>query len=76
MQSKKASLIESITGRVVGFGVAFFGQRIIFPLLGLEVSYIQNLYIAIFFFSIGVAQNYLLRRFFNYLTCRKSGKEV
>lgn len=70
MQSKKASVIESITGRVIGFCVAFGGQRIIFPILGIEVSYTENLYIAVFFFTLGVTQNYLVRRFFNWLTVR------
>ena len=70
MQSRKASLAESITGRVVGFCVAFGGQRIIFPILGIEVSYEQNLYIAVFFFTLGVTQNYIIRRIFNWLTQR------
>lgn len=75
MQSRKASAVESIVGRIVGFGVAFFGQRVIFPILGIEVSYTQNLYIAIFFFSLGVTQNYLLRRLFNYFTYRSIRKD-
>ena len=71
VQSKKASLAESITGRIVGFCVAFGGQRVIFPILGIDVSYEQNLYIAIFFFTLGVTQNYIIRRIFNLLTMRR-----
>ena len=74
MQSRKASLAESITGRVIGFCVAFGGQRIIFPILGINVTYKQNVYIAIFFFTLGTLQNYLVRRLFNYLTYRKDNK--
>ena len=75
MQSKKASLAESITGRIIGFCVAFGGQRIIFPILGIDVSYEQNLYIAIFFFTLGVTQKYLVRRFFNWLTMKRLAYE-
>lgn len=70
MQSRKASLVESVVGRIIGFCVAFLGQLVIFPLLGIETSYSQNFYIAIFFFTLGITQNYIVRRFFNYLTIK------
>jgi len=75
MQSRKASLAESIVGRVVGFCVASAGQRVIFPILGIDVSYKQNFYIAVFFFTLGITQNYVIRRVFNYLTYKGDNYE-
>ena len=65
MQSKKRSLVESITNVIVGFGVAFLSQRLIFPLFGIQVSMINNLYITFWFTFISLIRSYILRRIFN-----------
>ena len=74
-QSRKASLVESITGRFIGFTIAILGQRVIFPLLGMDVNIKENLIIGVFFVTLGVCQNYAIRRLFNWIHVRNQNKK-
>lgn len=64
-QKKLHSLGEAIANVIVGFGINLAGQWLIFPLLGIPVSFMETLYIAVFFTVISVARTYILRRYFN-----------
>ena len=64
-QSKKHSLIESITNVVVGLVISFLIQIIIYPLLNIEVSLNQNLFITMVFFLASFFRGYVIRRIFN-----------
>jgi len=48
-------------------GIAFVGQLIVFPALGIEVRLSQNIAITICFTVISLCRQYLLRRLFNRL---------
>ena len=65
MQSKKHSVIESITNIVIGLLISFLIQLWIYPFLGIKVSLNQNLFITWVFFITSFLRSYLLRRFFN-----------
>ena len=65
MQSKKNSLIESITNVVVGYCVALMSQIIIFPVFGIHATIKDNLMIGLFFTVVSIARSYVLRRIFN-----------
>ena len=69
MQSKKMSLVESITNVVVGYGINFFAQIVMFKSLGMEVPIHTNLFIGICFTGISLIRSYCLRRVFN--RCRE-----
>jgi hypothetical protein len=64
-QSKKQSLIETITQTVVGLAVSVCIQAIVYPLMGIPVRLNQNLVITIIFFLASLLRGYLLRRVFN-----------
>lgn len=64
MQTKRYSLIESITNIVIGYFIAFIGQLIIFPLIEIEIKINQNLIIGLYFMIISLCRSYLIRRFF------------
>jgi hypothetical protein len=66
-QSRRASIIESITGTLVGYGIALAGQLIVFPLMGITVTLNQNLLIGGIFMLISTARSYVLRRLFEWL---------
>ena len=66
-QSKKNSLIESITNVVVGLVISFFIQLIIYPALNIKVSINQNLFITMVFFMASFFRGYVIRRIFNNL---------
>ena len=69
-QSKKYSWFETFANITVGFCVAYVGQKIIFPIVGLDVAVSQNLTIATFFTVVGIARIYIMRRVFNWLHSR------
>lgn len=65
MQTKKQSLMESLTNVAVGYGVSLLSLFIIFPLLGIESSTSKNLLITLYFTVLSIVRSYVLRRFFN-----------
>ena len=65
MQSKKMSLIESITNVIVGYSISVLAQILIFPMFGLSATIKENLLIGLCFTVISIARSYILRRIFN-----------
>ena len=70
MQSKKHSLIESLTNIAIGYGVALASQLIIFPLYGMHPSLKTNIWIGAWFTLVSLCRSYILRRVFNWHTVR------
>lgn len=64
-QSKKHSIIESISNTVIGLAVSFIAQLVIYPLMEIPVTIKQNLLITLIFFLLSFIRGYLIRRFFN-----------
>ncbi len=65
MQSRKYSLIESISNVCIGYGVALLSQIIIFPFFDIQVSIKDNIYIGIWFTIISILRSFILSRVFN-----------
>jgi hypothetical protein len=65
MQSKKHSIVESLTNILVGLVTSFLIQLVIYPLLNIPVSLNENITITILFFIASFIRGYLIRRFFN-----------
>ena len=65
MQTKKFSLIESITNTLVGLIVSFLVQIIIYPLMSITVRFEQNIVITLIFTIVSILRSYILRRIFN-----------
>jgi hypothetical protein len=66
-QSRRMSLVESLTNIAVGYLVALAAQIVIFPILGVQASLSQNLMIGVLFTFVSLARSYALRRFFNWV---------
>ena len=64
-QTKKQSIIESITQTLAGLIVSLCIQLIIYPLLNIEVTFSQNLIITFVFFISSIVRGYIIRRIFN-----------
>jgi len=64
-QTKRQSIIESITQTVIGLVTSFLIQLIIYPILNIPVTFSQNLIITFVFFLASILRGYLIRRFFN-----------
>ena len=65
MQSRAQSLLEATANIALGMGIAFAGQLIVFPLVGLAVRLDQNVLITLAFTAISLGRQYVLRRCFN-----------
>ena len=65
MQSKKMSLLESITNVCIGYLVALISQIIVFPFFGINVPIRDNLLIGFWFTVISIVRSYTLRRIYN-----------
>jgi len=68
MQSKKHSLIESVTNTFVGFIVSLLIQLIIYPTMGIPVTFTQNIIITFIFTLASILRGYMVRRIFNLST--------
>ena len=64
-QSKKLSIAEAVTNTVVGLGLSFVTQIIIYPCLDIPVTLTQNVIITSVFFILSFLRSYFLRRIFN-----------
>jgi len=64
-QSKKLSLIESISQTFIGLGTSILIQVILYPIMGIPVTFKQNLIITFVFFTVSIIRGYLVRRIFN-----------
>jgi len=65
MQSKKLSIIESLTNILVGLITSFIIQLIIYPILNIPVTLNQNIIITCVFFIVSFLRGYIIRRIFN-----------
>lgn len=71
MQSKRHSVIESVTNIAVGYVINFIANMLILPLVGFNITVSQNLFIGVLYTGISIARLYLLRRFFNQITAQE-----
>lgn len=65
MQTRKQSLIEAWVNILVGYLVALATQLTLFPALGIEVKFHQNISIGLIFTVVSLIRSYVLRRMFN-----------
>ena len=68
IQSRKHSLIESLTNVAIGYGVALASQILIFPLYGIRITVSDNLAIGAWFTVISIVRSYAVRRWFTVRT--------
>jgi hypothetical protein len=64
MQTRKKSLIESLTNTFVGMGVSFIIQLVLFPLMNIPVKLHQNILITFIFTIASIGRGYIIRRIF------------
>jgi hypothetical protein len=70
MQSRRGSLIESLSNVFVGLLISFFLNAAIFPIFGWTITLSQNVSIATIYTIVSIVRSYFMRRFFNYISVR------
>ena len=68
-QTRVQSAFESATQTVIGLGISFGIQVVLYPMLKIPVTFEQNILITSVFFCASLIRQYLIRRFFN--KCKK-----
>ena len=71
MQSKKMSLIETLSSVAIGYIISLAAQMIIFPIFEIEVSLEDNLLIGLFFTVVSIVRGYYVRRLFNWIKSKQ-----
>jgi len=64
-QTKRKSMIETITQTLSGLIVSFIIQLIIYPTMGIPVTLNQNIVITLVFVTASIVRGYVIRRIFN-----------
>ena len=65
MQSKKQSLIETLTSVFVGWIIGVILNMLVLPLFDYDVNLTDGVLISIIFTAVSVVRSYVVRRFFN-----------
>ena len=65
MQSKKQSLIESLTSVGIGWLIGVILNILVLPLFDYDVSLTDGVLISIIFTAVSVIRSYIIRRWFN-----------
>lgn len=64
-QTKLDSFLEALFSTFIGFMVSLVTNMVTMPLMGISVSFSQNLVLTIIFTFVSVVRGYLVRRFAN-----------
>ena len=70
MQTRKGSLIETITNLVTGIVMSLIISHFVFPLYGFKVTLEQNFAITAIFTVASFIRSYSLRRIFNHISIK------
>ena len=65
MQTKRQSLIETLTSVFAGWLIGVILNMLVLPLFDYDVSLTDGVLISIIFTAVSVVRGYLIRRFFN-----------
>ena len=65
MQSKKDSLIESLTSTTIGWLIGVILNMLVLPLFDYDVSLTDGVLISIIFTAVSVVRSYVVRRIFD-----------
>jgi hypothetical protein len=64
-QTRLGSFIEAIINVIIGFGINFTANTLIFPLFGFHITPGANLALGLIYTVISVVRSYAVRRWFN-----------
>ena len=65
MQTKKQSLIETLTSIFVGWVIGVILNMLVLPLFDYDVNLTDGVLISIIFTAVSVIRSYIIRRWFN-----------
>lgn len=64
-QSRLSSFIEAMINIIIGFGINFTANALVFPLFGWQISTADNFLLGAIYTVISLVRSYTIRRWFN-----------
>lgn len=65
MQTVKNSFIESLINTLTGFIFSLMVQLTIFPFYNININFMDNIWITLWFTLASIIRSFIIRRFFN-----------
>ncbi len=65
MQTKRMSIVESLTNILIGYTINIFANMLILPLFDYKVTLQKNLLMGLCFTVVSLTRTYCIRRFYN-----------
>ena len=65
MQTKKQSLIETLTSVFVGWLIGVILNMLVLPLFDYNITVVDSLWVSLIFTVVSVMRGYVIRRWFN-----------
>ena len=71
MQTKRMSFVESCSNIAIGYVISVCTNAAVLPLFGFHTTITDNLLIGAIFTVVSLCRSYILRRYFNGLSCTR-----
>ena len=65
MQSKRESMVESLTNVFVGWLIGVILNLTVLPLFDYNITVVDSLWVSLIFTAVSVIRGYIIRRLFN-----------
>ena len=65
MQTKRQSLIETLTSVFVGWLIGVILNMLVLPLFDYKITVVDSLLVSLIFTIVSIIRSYVIRRFFN-----------
>ena len=65
MQTKRQSLVETLTSVFVGWLIGVILNLTVLPLFYYNITVVDSLWVSLIFTAVSVIRSYVIRRFFN-----------
>ena len=65
MQTKRQSLVETLTSVFVGWLIGVILNMLVLPLFDYNITVVDSLWVSLIFTVVSVIRSYVIRRFFN-----------
>lgn len=66
-QSRKMSAVETVVSTLIGLGVAYATQMLVFPLFGIHVPHTTHAAMVAIFTLVSIVRGFAVRRLFNWI---------
>lgn len=71
MQTRRMSIVETVTSTAIGLVVSLVANHFIFWVMDKPLSVSENIYMTLFFTGVSIIRGYFVRRLFNKMQAKE-----